>query len=520
MLEDAPKRPGVYMFKGLDNNYIYIGKAVNLFNRSRSYFLNFRRLDPRLQNMVEAAQTVEYHTVDNEVEALILEANLIKKYDPKFNVMLTDDKNYLWIKVFSNIDFPIVQVVRKKTDDGADYFGPYPASGPIRRLLKQLRKVLTYRSCTRIIEEKPNGTIHSSDKKPCLYYHLGMCSAPCTGRVQKESYRGEINSLKRFLRSENTDIKSDLKKRMQVAAEQRDYEAAGRLRDNLKDLEFLTARNRIKAETDEFDFEKLKQQNRIEGVSELIQKLALNYDYRDAELLQKFRIECYDISNIQGTNAVGAMVVSVAGLPNPKLYRKFKIKTKDSPDDFAMLQEMVGRRLKYLNEGSEEVEVKVDESMNEYPQLLVIDGGKGQVSAVWKILAAQVHQNETIRSIPMVGLAKKFEEIIVPIINPEKPEAILEFKVIKLSKRSQALKILQQLRDESHRFGLGYHRLLRSKGMMYSELDLVPGVGKVMKDRLITAFGSVDKIRSASLEQLEEVVRNRNTALKIKKLLV
>lgn len=571
-LSDAPKKPGVYMFRNSQNELVYIGKAVNLFNRSRSYFANYKRLDPRLQLMVEQAASVEYIEVENEVEALLLEANLIKKYDPRYNILLTDDKSYIWVKVYSQMDFPIVRIVRSKKDDKADYFGPFPAKAPIKRMLKQMRSVFPNRSCDRVIEERPvaelskalrgmspeqrqelytkytaaaseGNFIYSSDRKPCLYFHLGLCDAPCTGELSKQTYRSNINGLKRFFRSEHQELKDELNKQMQTLAKNQEFEKAAEVRNKLRDLEYLTEFTRISEDVDEHVLAQRKLEAGIAGLAELVDKIAApefsaKYDKelpekkRSANLAQ-FKMECYDISNIQGTNAVAAMTVSVGGKLRKDLYRKFKIQSKDTPDDFAMLQETLERRLRYLlpnainnsddvTEDSVEkvqseaadVVKKVDESFAVAPDLIVIDGGKGQLSSVVEIL--KPYEEKLGYKIPVIGLAKKHEEVFVP---EEESQGKSSFRLIKLSRRSNSLRLLQAVRDEAHRFGIGYHRLLRSKGMIYSELDLIPGVGNVTKKRLLLAFGSVAGIKKAKIEEIESVVKNRATAAKIKKFL-
>ncbi len=518
-LNNAPKVPGVYIFRDESEVVLYVGKAVNLYNRSRSYFANYRRLDPRLKNMVELAASVEYLTVTNEVEALLLESNVIKKYLPKYNIALTDDKSYIWVKVVSEIDFPIVSIVYSKKNDNADYFGPFPGRGPIRRMLRQLRKTFPYRSCNRIIEEREGDTptkkfIYSNDQKPCLYYHIGMCSAPCTTKVEKSEYRSQVNSLKRFFRSEHADIKKDMLDGIKSLSAEQKYEKAAELRDQLRDLEYLTKFSLITEDVDDEIFKQKTLSFKLEGLKQLIERLQLTYP-TDEESLKNFRIECYDISNIQGTNAVASMVVSKGGTPFKKDYRKFKIKQKETPDDFAMLQEALDRRLKYLtDEYKSENNKEKNSSFTEYPNLIVIDGGKGQLSSVYEIL--KKWNSSLSANIPVIGLAKREEEVFAPIDNSGK----LGFKLVRFGQRTPALRILQGVRDEAHRFGLGYHRLLRSKQMTYSKLDLIPGVGEVTKKNLLLAFGSVEGIKKAKLEDLEAIVRNRSTALKIKKILV
>jgi excinuclease ABC subunit C len=509
-LDLAPKKPGVYIFRDSKEEVIYVGKSVNLYNRSRSYFANYKKLDVRLQNMVESAYSVEYLEADNEIEALLLETNLIKKYMPNYNILMTDDKNYMWVKITQYEDYPSVSIVHDKKDAKAEYLGPYPSSGPVRRMLKFLRRVFPY--CTpeqlrKLNESAAQGKIEYSDK-PCFYHHIGLCRGICVGKETKEEYRARISQLKRFLKSDQEQLKKDLAKQIEDLSEQRKYEIAAVVRDQLRDLNYLTQFKLIDEDVDEDVFRQRKMKRRLEGLEELIQKLKLDYP-TDEAFLSQFKIECYDISNIQGTNATAAMVVSVAGLPKKNLYRKFKIKLKETPDDFAMMREALGRRLKYLQSGYKVK--KLDESFEYAPQLIVVDGGKGQLSAALQVYSEFAQKIPV--EIPFVGLAKREEEVFQ--FMPEKQE----FRLIKLSRRSAALKILQNLRDEAHRFGLGYHRLLRSKGMFVSELDLIPGVGDTTKKALILAFGSVSGIRKAKLDELIAVVKNRKTAEKIKKLL-
>jgi excinuclease ABC subunit C len=515
-LLNAPKKPGVYIFLSETGERIYVGKAVNLSNRSRSYFANYKRLDPRIQNMVELARDIQYHEVENEVEALLLETNLIKKYQPRFNVLMTDDKSYIWVKVYSNMDFPIVRIVREKKEDNADYFGPYPAVSPIKRMLKDLRRIFPYRTCNRVIEMQVTAqgeSVYSSDLKPCLYYHIGLCAAPCMTTQSKQEYREIVNGLKRFLRSEHEELKKDLQRQMQQLSTEKNYEQAAQVRDKLKDLNYLTQYSLVDESVDENVLALRKAQRAESGLKELTEKLGFWQGREDSLDLGNFRIECYDISNIQGTNAVAAMVVGKGGKLLKSDYRKFKIKSKTTPDDFAMLQETLKRRLKYLVPELVQDKPKLDKSFTEMPQLLVIDGGKGQLSSVLEIL--NEYQEMYGLQIPAVGLAKREEEVFIPDYKDGK----LEFKLLKLSRRSPALKLIQQLRDEAHRFGLGYHRLLRSKGMTYSQLDLIPGIGEVTKKRLLLAFGSVAGIKKAKLADIEAVVKNRSTAAKLKKLL-
>jgi excinuclease ABC subunit C len=416
---------------------------------------------------------------------------------------MTDDKNYIWIKVLKQLDFPTIKIVREKQEKSADYFGPFPNTAPIRRMLKRIRKVFPYRSCNRKIEKNEDGSIESSNTKPCLYFHIGLCTAPCSEKQSKQDYRDQVNQVKQFFRSEHSDIKKDLEKKMKHFSKEKNYEKAAEYRDKLYDLKYLTQYSKISKDIDDETIKLQKKELAQQGLKNLIERL-------DLEPEENFRIECYDISNIQGSNATGSMVVWQGSKMQKNLYRKFKIKIKETPDDFAMMQEVLQRRLKYLLKNAK----KQEESFSQKPNLIVVDGGKGQLSSALEII--KKFEPSIDYKIPCIGLAKREEEVfVIDENNPEKT-----FRKIKFTKRDPALKILQNLRDEAHRFGIGYHKLLRSKGMVYSELDLIPGVGEVTKKKLILAFGSVDGIRKASLEDINSVIRNRSTAKKIKKLLV
>ncbi|MFW5703165.1 MAG: excinuclease ABC subunit UvrC, partial [Candidatus Dojkabacteria bacterium] len=513
-----PQKPGVYIWKDAAGEVLYVGKAVNIKNRVSSYFANFKNLPTRLKRMVVAAEKIETHTVDTEIEALLLETNLIKKYKPTYNVDLKDDKNYIWVKIHNYMDFPRVEVVREKKNDKAEYFGPYPDTGPVRRMLKWLRRIFKYRVDKKQVEEKVvdgKKVVVARDPKPDLEYHIGLSSGASAGLQTKEEYRKQITGLKRFLNSEHKILKEELKRKMNKLSKEKKFEQAAQLRDQLRDLEYITRTSIIDESVDEDVLKERKESFAVQGVRDLVEKLEIpGLNIASSEGVEEFRIECYDVSNIQGTNATSAMVVAIGGKAAPKQYRKFKIKTKNTPDDFAMMKETLSRRLMYLEkEGGK----KEDESFSQMPDLIVIDGGKGQLSSVWKIMQGY---KELGIDIPTIGLAKKHEEVWVPEqVMSSSGKDKLEFRLVRFRRKSPALRLLQLVRDEAHRFGLGYHRKLRSKGMTYSELDLIPGVGEVTKKRLFQAFGSVAGVKKASLEDIETVVKNKTTAFKIKKIL-
>ncbi len=500
-VENAPLNPGTYIYRNEKGDVLYVGKAVNLRNRTRQYFQNFERLDPKIAALVVKIRDVEYVTTDSEVEALILETNLIKKYRPKYNRLMKDDKNYIYVMIPKGTDFPKVELVREKKIKNADYYGPYPNTMPIRRTLRRMRHIFPYRTCKRQIEEvEENGkkVIKTSDPKPCLYFYLGLCNAPCAGNIAKTEYMKWINDIRKFFRGEKSQIVEELKTEMQDHSKNMEFEKAAIVRDKINDIQYVTQTIRIDRDDDEVTLKYEKEQRRSKALEELIAKL----DMENLGLVENFKIETYDISNIQGTNATASMVVMVDGKIEKSLYRKFKIKTKSTPDDFEMMREVFQRRFK--RKGKDK-----DESFDFYPHLIIVDGGKGQLSAAYHVL-----QDLSV-DIPIVGLAKREEEIFkISEVSGE-----LEFKRIKLSRRSEALYMVQNIRDEAHRFALGYHRKLRSGAQIKSSLDDIPGIGKIAKIKLLKAFGSSEGIKKASKKELLSVLRNSSTVDKLKRLL-
>lgn len=492
----APKLPGVYIYRNSKNEVIYVGKAKVLINRVKSYFTNFKKLNTRIQNMILEAESIEYLTVETEVDALILESNLIKKYQPNYNIALRDDKSYIYVR-FEKIrkangaipkalsvhqDFPRITITRKKKDDGAEYFGPYPETMPAKRILKRLRRLFPYRTTKHLVYIKEDGQVHSDQKKPCFYYHIGLCEGACAGLEEKEHYIKKYKQIRKFFLGEKLDMLKDLEKKLQVAVKELRFEDAAKYRDRINDIKYLTANIRIDNSVDDVVLEELQKQQKRSALNGLITELDFPED--KLKIRPGFKIECYDISNIQGTNAVGSMVVMVDGKIQPSLYRRFKIRMKNEPNDFAMLQEVLTRRFKqylfsYQKEQIENGDIEIsdelikrakawkeDESFSEKPDLIIIDGGKGQLASTYKIL----YQFNLHNDIPIVGLAKKEEEIF-KITDQFKDDFnqindSSRFTKVRLKKRSEELYLVQRIRDEAHRFAITYHRNLRSKKMI------------------------------------------------------
>lgn len=431
--ENLPLSPGVYLFK--DNSHIlYVGKAKNLRKRVASYFRK-SPIDNKVHNLTSRASRISYIEVDTEFEALLLEAELIKKHKPKYNSILKDDKNYIYIKITKE-EFPKVTYSRKLDETGDDFFGPYPASATVRQIISILRHIFPF--CT----QKRLGN------KPCFFSHLGLCN-PCPGRIvklakedylkQKRKYKKNISLLKLTLHGKLKTVKNMLIREMNHAAQEEKYEEAAILRNTIHKLEYLSTKYHTPASY-------IDNPTNINQIRDKEQKSLLDIlstYYTEVSLPKK--IECYDISNIAGKFAVGSQVTFIEGQPAKNLYKRFKIRTKSTPDDFAMLKEMFERRFSHIDWP--------------LPNLIVVDGGIPQVSTIKKVLT------EKKVNVPLIGLAKRNEEIIVPISG--------KFVTIKLPIGAPALSLIQRVRDEAHRFAHKYHELLRLKYLLNYSIILL-----------------------------------------------
>jgi excinuclease ABC subunit C len=499
----SPLNPGCYIYRDEAGNVLYIGKAKVIRKRVKSYFLNYQRLDPKIQIMLEQVVDVDFIIADSEIEAIILETNLIKKYKPKYNTLMVDDKNYVWIRIdrqkgskvpanqkgsktlTTGVDFPTLTIVRKRLDDGAHYFGPYPKTMPVKRTIDNLRKLFPF--CTDGKKyDRSNGLpikISTDHAKPCFHYHIGYCKGACANLEAKEDYNKRINYIKDFFSGYKGRIEGEIETQMLEAAKEHQFEKAAILRDRLNDIKYVTKHIRMDADLDAEEVMKQKQAEQSAALADLVGYL----NFANMQLHPDFRIECYDISNIQGTNAVGAMTVLIDGKAEPRLYRKFRIRMKNEPNDFAMMQEILFRRfysyltshqkdqILDLEEADLEIDTKkyvrkatdkVDESFTQVPDLIVIDGGKGQLSSAFKVMRS------LNLDLPMIGLAKREEEVFVVDQQRIDPDLIndagvslteLTFTKVHLPKNTEASYLLQRVRDEAHRFGITYHRKLRTK---------------------------------------------------------
>jgi excinuclease ABC subunit C len=597
ILGTLPEKPGCYLMKNAEGTIIYVGKAINLKNRVRSYFHADSAHDQKTRRLVREINHIEWIVVGSELEALILEMNLIKKHRPKYNIRLKDDKRYPYIKIHWNEPFPKITVTRLMQDDGSRYFGPYTSAWAVYQTLDVLRRVFPYLTCDR--------EITGQDKRACLYYDIKLCLAPCIGAVNQEQYRQMIADLQEFLNGHSEPIMQRIQGEMDQASEQLNFERAAAMRDRLKAMQAIVERQKVVFAADYKDSdviamaradneacvqiffirsgkligreyfvlegtedtpdnevmtEFVKQfyteaanipqqvmlpqeieeaqiigqwlrsrrgggkveisvprrgqrheliQMAAENATETLQALRTQWqadthkqEQALAELQSAFqlpsppnRIECYDISHTQGVATVGSMVVFSQGVADKKLYRRFNIQGNAGiPDDFASMQEVLTRRFKRWESSREKDNApgaKKDESFAALPDLLIVDGGKGQLSRAVDVL----QEFELFEKIPVVGLAKQEEEIFFP----DKPDSLL------LPRHSQGLYLVQRIRDEAHRFAITAHRSRRTKLGMASALDDIPGIGPVKRKALLKHFGSVDMIRKASVVELTAV---------------
>lgn len=406
-----PHRPGVYIFKDQQGSILYVGKAIDLYHRVASYF-NHNYNSSKTTALVEKIGNFETIEVLSELESLILEANLIKKYLPPFNIKLTDDKSYLYIKVTKSFFPKIVTARKQQLSDAKIFFGPFPSSTVVKSTLKKLRKVFPWCS---------NPPVEGKVIKPCFYYHLGLCPGPCNSQISRKDYLKTINQFIKFMEGKKDQILTDLQKDMEIQSSNQQYEQASRTYKMINSLEYLLQSNNISVY--------LENPNYLEDLN----KQALEQLQNDLHLTKiPGRIECYDISHTSGNQTVGSLVVLTYGEVDKKWYRRFKVDLEGKPNDFASMEEVISRRLKHLEWP--------------FPDVMLIDGGIGQVRAAYK----QLLKNNF--NFPLYGLAKRREWLYSP-----------DGKALKLPRSSLSLKLLQKIRDEAHRFAITYHRKLRDQ---------------------------------------------------------
>ncbi len=584
-LKKLPAMPGVYIMHDKRDQIIYVGKAISLKNRVRQYFQSSRDKSVKIKQMVSRIARFEYIVTDSELEALVLENNLIKEHRPKYNTMLRDDKTYPYIKITAAEDYPRIMMVRRIQKDKAKYFGPFSSGGAVRATIDLMHKAFGIRDCNRLLPKD------IGKDRPCLYYHIHQCKAPCQGYISKEEYRGYVDRCIEFLSGRFDPILDKVKADMLAASERLDFESAAEYRDLYNSLLHVTQKQKISSEDSNdrdiiayarddkdavvqvFFIREGKMVGRehhyiqlsvddddntilesfikqfYSGTPFLPKEIWVQSEIADASLISEWlsnkkgsrvklvfpkkgskehlvelakknasmvlekdrerikldearsigavkeiekltglygikRIEAYDISNISGEQAVGSMVVYEDGKPKKNDYRKFKIKTVLGPNDYASMQEVLRRRLKHTLESE-------DDKFSVFPDLILMDGGKGQVNIALSVL------EELNISIPVCGMVKDDNHRTRGLYynNVELPIDI----------HSEGFKLITRIQDEAHRFAIEYHRSMRSKNQVKSILDDIPGIGEKRRKALLKHFKDIDKIRHASLEELSSV---------------
>jgi excinuclease ABC subunit C len=594
VLKGIPAKPGCYLMKNAAGQVIYVGKAIHLRNRVRSYFHESAQHSPKTSEMVSHIQDIEWIVVDSELEALILEMNLIKRHKPKCNVRLKDGKRYPYIKISWEQQFPKVTITRRMHRDGSRYFGPFTSVWAVHQSLDVLRKIFPYLTCNRVIT--------GEDARACLYYDIKLCLGPCIGAVDQKTYRAMIQDLCRFLRGDTESIVARLQSEMRRASDVMAFEKAAVIRNQLIAIEKVVEGQKVvsqeRVDSDVIAFARdedsacvqvffirsgkligreyfLLDGTREAADQELVeafikqfyadaayvpQRLLLPTEIEEAQIVQTWlnqrrggrvqikiprrgqkrklvqmaaenaadilaglrasweadhkkhvqalgelekslglpeppvRIECYDISNLQGTAPVGSMVVFERGVPVKILYRHFNIKSVLGQDDFASMEEVLNRRFRRWKRASETGYMpgkKKDKAFSLLPDLVIVDGGKGQLGRAVKVL----EDYDLSGKVSVASLAKQREEIFIP----DKSRPVI------LPRHSEALYLIQRIRDEAHRFAIKQHRSRRRRKGLASRLDAVPGIGPKRRKSLLQAFGDLDGIRNATADELAAV---------------
>ena len=575
LIKNLPHQPGVYLMKDVDKKVIYVGKAISLKNRVKQYFQSTKNMDAKVRAMVSHIDEFEYIVTDSEMEALILENNLIKEYKPQYNILLRDDKTYPYIKVTLNEYFPRVLKVRKVEKDKAKYFGPYTNVYIVNETLDAIKEIYPIRTCIRDIKRSIQ-----KKERPCLNLYIKKCIGPCTGKVDEAEYMAMIYEIIDFLSGKSEDLITVLEDKMKIAAKNQEYEEAAVIRDKISSMKGMLERQKIVSTStidqdfigvakeedlscvqvffvrggkvvgrEDFIFDKSRNASNEEIISAFIKQfyMSVNYvpkelivdtDFEDMQImsdwlsdkkgqrvqiksplkgdkkhlldlvrknayetikqksnikmaklertvgvmkeLQDFlqldtvpvKVEAYDISNIQGVDSVGAQVVFINGEKAKKLYRRYKIKSVDGPNDYASLEEIIRRRLAH----------------EDHPDVILMDGGKGQVSVAKKVIS------KLGLNIPVLGMYKDAKHKTAGLTT--------ETEAIELSKHSLMYRFISNVQEEVHRFAISYHRSLRDKGLEKSELDEIIGIGKKRKMALISSFKTIQRLKEASVEEL------------------
>ena len=588
-LKKLPTKPGVYIMHGPKDEIIYVGKAVNLKNRVRQYFQSTNGKTDKIKKMISLIRRFEYIVVDSEMEALVLENNLIKENSPKYNTLLKDDKTYPYIKVTAGEDFPRIFLTRRVKRDKSRYFGPYTSAGAVRDTIDLLHRIFKIRTCSRRLPQD------IGRERPCLYYHLGQCLGPCNGYVDKDEYRKHVDRAMDFLQGKYDFVKKYLTEKMQLASESMEFEKAIEYRDLINEIEELKASQKVtvtdtedrdiigisvlghdalaqvffmrdgrmigreyfhldaEAEEDISDIVRAFIGQYYSGTPYIPKELWIQTDISDRELLERWlsgqrgmnvkiitpkkgnkeklvemavknaenqllkdfeklkresertkgaseeirkllgletlnRIESYDISNTNGFESVGSMVVFVDGRPKNMDYRKFKIRSVKGPDDYASMREVLMRRFQH---GIKDAENEVNGSFADMPDLILMDGGRGQVNIALDVL------NELGLDVPVAGMVK----------DDRHRTRGLYFNNVEIGVdiHSEGFKLITRIQDETHRFAIEYHRSLRSKEQVHSILDDIPDIGHARRRALMRHFKDINAIRAAKVDELMDV---------------
>ena len=595
-LKKLPGKPGVYLMHGQKDEIIYVGKAISLKNRVRQYFQNSRNLTPKIRQMVSHISRFEYIITDSELEALVLECNLIKEYRPKYNTMLTDDKTYPYIKVTVNEDYPRILFSRQMKKDKARYFGPYTSAGAVKDTIELLKKLYGIRSCSRVLPRD------IGIGRPCLYHHIGQCDAPCQGLISKADYRKKIQNALHFLGGDYRPVVEELTRKMQESSDAMEYEKAKEYRDLIYSVRQIMEKQKVTSSQmedrdvigfaragneavvqiffirngrligrDHYYLTGVEQETRGQVMTSFVKQfyaecpsvpreLMLQEDIEDKEIILQWlsgrrgqkvtvtvpkkgqkerlvelaaknammvlnkdsekmkreeartlgavheleelldlpsilRMEAFDISNTNGFEKVGSMIVYEKGKPKRSAYRKFKIKDVEGQDDYQCMEEVLTRRFRHGLEERRQIEKSSGDiqmgSFSVFPDLILMDGGKGQVHVAQKVLDALG------LAIPVCGMVKDdhhrtrglyYEDVEVP-----------------MDRSSESFRLVTRVQDEAHRFAIEYHRSLRSAGQVHSMLDDIKGIGPARRRALMRYYGDIQKIREADVEELKTV---------------
>jgi excinuclease ABC subunit C len=486
-LDLLPQAPGIYKFLDKTGKILYIGKATNLRSRVKSYFSSDLYDRPRIKQMIPLIRDVQIVQTNNEIESLVLESVLIKKHQPFYNSDKKDDKSYVWIYISTKDKFPTVKIVRKinnKEFKKGQLFGPYPSSSATKRIFTYLRKIYPFCTCKK------------ESSKECLYFHLGLCPGPYQGHISQEDYRKNINEITKFLKGRKRGQIKEMEKSMHEYSKRKDFEKAAQLRDRINDLKYLGEKTDLLPDDTEQTYKERREKVLKEEFNDLKSELGLK---------KLNRIECYDISNIQGKQSYGSMVVAIDGEIKRDQYRIFKIDDIEGNNDPAMLKRVLERRFDKKNK----------DKYQRSPELVLIDGGKSQLSVLLELLDSTVPSGTSLLGISKGKRLKRrgsrqIDEfwLVVNSVNSKKTYTIKKVDIVNSS-------MLIDLRDEAHRFAILHHRKARIRDSKISELSQIPGVGQKRRKDLIKHFKNINSIKNATQDEINHIIKNKKVSKEI-----